>query len=472
MTTANPVIPGFHPDPSICRVGDEYFLAASSFAYMPGAPIFRSTDLVRWTQIANALTRPAQLDLDATHGSASLGMFAPTLRHHAGRFWLITTNVTHQGTTTFFVTAEDAAGPWSDPVRIAVEGFDPDLAWDRDGRCLVHISTMAEIVRHVIDEQTGEVLSSAPAWAGTGLYCPEAPHLFERDGRWYLVIAEGGTERGHCVSVARSASPDGPWESCPANPILSHRSTGSPIRNTGHADLVEAADGRWWMVLLGVRPKGTAPGFHVLGRETFLVPVEWIDGWPVPGALELGPADDAPPTRNDFDADLGLEWLSLRRSPDDCSEVRDGRLLVADGGAVLRRQQHHLVRVRACLDDAGAALEAGLTVFMDEGHRYDIVRAGDRIVARATAGGLAASTATAAPDGPVVLVVETRPHPTGPDAVVLGYEAADGTLLALAELDGRYLATEVTGGFTGRLIGMFSKGGAGAFDWFEYQPLR
>ena len=283
----NPVIPGFHPDPSVCRVGDEYVLATSSFTYFPGVPIFRSTDLVTWTQIGNALDRVSQLDLTGTDDFSSGGVFAPTIRHHDGRFWMITTVFSSTGVTNFFVTAVDPARPWSEPVPVPVLGIDPDLAWDDDGNCWVHFSA-GGILRARIDDRTGEVLDGpVPAWAGTALQFPEAPHLFRRGDRWYLLIAEGGTERGHAVTIARGTSPTGPWESCPANPILSHRSTDRPIQNTGHGDLVEATDGSWWMVLLGTRPRGITPMYHVLGRETFLVPVDWVDGWPVPRDLEL-----------------------------------------------------------------------------------------------------------------------------------------------------------------------------------------
>ncbi len=284
MTYRNPVIPGFFPDPSVCRVGDEFFLVASSFIYSPGVPIFRSSNLVDWTQIGNVLDRPSQLDLTATHDWSSLGIYAPTLRHHDGRFFMITTNVGSTGAKSFLVTSKDPAGPWSEPVPVPVPGIDPDLAWDRRGNCWVHFSGLGGIARCRIDSGTGSFLDGPNrTWSGTGLQYPEAPHLYEREGIWYLLIAEGGTHGGHCVSIARGPSPVGPWEAAPGNPILTHRSTDSPIQNTGHADLVEFTDGSWWMVLLGVRPKGIGPGFHTLGRETFLVPVRWEDAWPVPG---------------------------------------------------------------------------------------------------------------------------------------------------------------------------------------------
>lgn len=245
-TFANPVIPGLFPDPSVCRAGDDYFLACSSFEYFPGVPIFHSRDLVHWEQIGNALDRPSQLSMP-TATPSSAGVYAPTLRYRDGRFWLVTTNVAPGGGNMLF-TATDPAGPWSDPIRLpSVAGIDPDLAWDEQGRCWC---TTAGVSQVQIDADTGRT-SSEPRklWSGTaGAQAPEAPHLYRIGAYWYLLIAEGGTERGHCVSIARGPAPDGPFEPCPDNPILSHRSTNRPIQNTGHADLVEGPDGSWWMV--------------------------------------------------------------------------------------------------------------------------------------------------------------------------------------------------------------------------------
>ena len=486
MTYRNPVIPGFHPDPSVCRVGNEYFLVTSSFIYSPGVPIFRSSNLVDWTLIGNVLDRPSQLDLTATHDWSSLGIYAPTIRHRDGRFFMITTNVGSTGAKTFLVTSEDPVGPWSDPVAVPVPGIDPDLAWDADGNCWVHFSGLGGIARSPIDTETGALLKGPDlTWSGTGLQYPEAPHLYERDGTWYLLIAEGGTHGGHCVSIARGPSPLGPWQGAPANPILTHRSTDSPIQNTGHADLVEAPDGSWWMVLLGVRPRGIGPGFHTIGRETFLVPVRWEDGWPVPGdpALEMTadtePSDDlSVPGREDFDGpDLGHHWVGIRRPPGAVSSLttRPGWLVLRGGKASLnapepafvgRRQQHHHCRISACVE-TGPSGEAGLTVWLDGSAHYDVALVGEYVVARACAGPNHTVVGTAPrPAGPVVLFVETGPDVHGPDAVSLGFD--DGTAQTLARLDGRYLSSEVTGGFLGRMIGMYAVGGQAAFDWFDY----
>jgi xylan 1,4-beta-xylosidase len=490
MSYRNPVIPGFHPDPSVCRVGEEYFLVTSSFTYFPGVPVFRSQNLVEWSQIGNVLDRRTQVELNASSGWSSLGIYAPTIRYHDNRFWMITTNRTERGRDTFFVTSSDPVGPWSDPVHVDVEGIDPDLTWDGDGNCWVH-SSSAGIVRSRIDEATGDAIDRpVRTWSGTGLAHPEAPHLYERDGIWYLLISEGGTERGHAISIARATSPEGPWEACPRNPILSHRSLESPIQNAGHGDLIEATDGSWWLLLLGVRPRGITPGFHVLGREVFLAPVEWVDGWPQVG--HLGPEVDCRPPgprssmiwtgRDDFDQPiLGSQWLAVRRPPSEFANLaaRPGWLTLAgsqsslddlDPVFVARRQQHHECRVRA-LVEAESGVEAGISVRMDEYSHYEVAVIDDRIIVRARIGPLSAIVGQAPRPGPsVVLSVETRPDRLGPDTVVLGFEDGAATSV-IAELDGRYLSTEVAGGFIGRVIGMYARGGEAAFDWFEYAPV-
>jgi beta-xylosidase len=493
-TFANPVIPGFHPDPSICRVGEDYYLACSSFEYFPGVPIFHSRDLVNWRQIGNALDRPGQLPLPADTPS-SAGIYAPTLRHHDGRFWLTTTNIARGGGN-FLVTTTDPGGPWSDPVRLSgVPGIDPDLAWDEDGVCYC---TVAGVRQVRIDPLAGRVLGEPyRVWSGSGK-APEAPHLYRIGEYWYLMIAEGGTERGHGVSIARGRTPSGPFEPCPANPILTHRGTDHPIQNTGHADLVQATDGSWWMVLLGVRPTGGTPGWHVLGRETFLVPVTWdSDGWPVVGELSTEqPVPARPlqpvapvPARDDFDAtELAPQWISIRqRLAADCTtKERPGHLTLRAHGASLdeadvtfvgRRQQHFFCDVRALMDTADG--RGGLAVRLDEEHHYEI-EAGDgrvRVFARlGTVRTQAASVPQPEPTATLAIRISESREPggprVGPDTIALGTANSEGVFTELAALDGRYLSTEVAGGFTGRVIGVYAASGTVHIDWFDYRPLE
>jgi beta-xylosidase len=245
------------------------------------------------------------------------------------------------------------------------------------------------------------------------------------------------------------------------------------------------------MVLLGVRPRGFSPGFHVLGRETFLVPVQWADGWPVVGDLSLEmPASppgrrrgDPVPVRDDFDGPaLGPAWVSVRARPAGAASLdeRPGWLTVhgngqgLDAGApafVGRRQQHHRCRARARVD-LGDSTEAGLTVRMDEDRHYEVFGHDGTIAVRARIGPLAGVVATApAPAADLVLRVETHDGDRGPDRVLLGYETSDGAFAVLADLDGRYLSTEVATGFVGRVIGFYVVAGTASCDWFDYEAL-
>ena len=492
---AAPVLPGFHPDPSVCRVGDDYYLACSSFEYFPGVPLFHSRDLVNWRQIGNALDRPEQLRLPAGMPSSG-GIYAPTLRHHDGRFWLIVTNCA-EGGGNLIVTATDPAGPWSDPIWApGVPGIDPDLAWDEDGTCWCTVAGVSQVR---LDPATGKTEGEPrPVWSGgPGAKAPEAPHLYRIGDHWYLLIAEGGTERGHAVSIARGPSPDGPFEPCPANPVLTHRGTDHPVQNTGHADLVQGPDGSWWMVFLGVRPRGGTPGWHVLGRETFLAPVTWQDGWPVVGEVVSDPATlpwplsptPAEEPRDDFEAGaLAPAWISVRdRAAEHCTtEERPGWLTLRARGASLdepdvvftgRRQRHFTCRAGALVDAAEG--RGGLAVRLDERHHYEIEASATDVRVLARVGSLRTVVAERPlPAGPVVLTVTVTGTAgsvgpcTGPDDIAFGVELPDGTARELASLDGRYLSTEVAGGFTGRVVGLYAAAGTVRFDWFEMAEVR
>lgn len=488
-TASNPILPGFHPDPSICRVGEDYYLVCSSFEYFPGVPIFHSRDLVTWRQIGNVLDQPSQLRL--TRARSSGGVYAPTLRHHDGLFHLITTNVSSEGGN-LLVTATDPAGPWSEPVMLpGVPGIDPDLAWDEDGTCWC---TVAGVSQLRLDPRTGQTFGEpVRLWsAGPLAKAPEAPHLYHIGEYWYLMIAEGGTERGHAVSIARGPAPSGPFEPYPANPILTHRGVEHPVQNTGHGDLVQGPDGSWWLVFLGVRPGGGTPGWHVLGRETFLAPVEWVDGWPVVGEVVTDlsgvpwPLEEAvpEPERDDFDDSvLRPQWISLRDRPEDLVTTLDrpGWLTLRARGASLdaddvvfvgRRQQHLSCRATALVDATEG--EGGLAVRLDEHHHYaiEVAEGAVRVVARI--GPLRTVVATRpAPAGPLELTVriaEEQPRDArgGPDIVSFSLTGPDGADTELAALDGRYLSTEVAGGFTGRVIGVYATAGTVGFDWFSY----
>lgn len=350
----NPILPGFYSDPSICRVGDDFYLVTSSFSYFPGVPTFHSKNLEQWEQIGHVLDRPEQLPL--THEMISAGIFAPTIRHYDGTFYMITTNMS-MGVVNFVVTATDPAGPWSEMHIIqGADGIDPSLFWDDDGKCYYTGTTRFDdeagsrqgIWCSEIDLATFELVGERHI-IGTGAQrdaeAPEGPHLYKKDGYYYLMIAEGGTEHFHAVTISRSRSIFGEYENHQGNPILTHRHLGKgfPIWNVGHGDLVELQNGDWYMVCLGSR---LAEGQHkLLGRETFLAPVTWEDGWPVvskgtgkvewtypsPGLPQWQPTrravnDFSQPVVENFEYGLGFEWNFLGTPQETFAKVEDGKL--------------------------------------------------------------------------------------------------------------------------------------------------
>ncbi|WP_410569358.1 family 43 glycosylhydrolase [Amycolatopsis sp. cmx-4-61] len=473
-----PIVPGFHPDPSICRVGDTYYLANSSFEYVPGVPIRRSTDLVSWELVGHALTRPSQLP--PSEGAANTGVFAPTLRHHDGRFHLVTTDIPRPGH--LIVTAEDPAGPWSDPVRVpGTDGIDPDLCWDDAGVChLTWTSFDPErpgITSVPVDPATGAVLAEPRLlWNGTGLAAPEGPHLYRVDGWWYLLLAEGGTERGHAVTVARARTLDGPYEPAPSNPVLTHRSTTHPVQNTGHADLVERPDGSWAMVYLGVRPRGKTPQFHVNGRETFLAGVDWVDGWPVV-AEDRFPVEPADHGFTDGFAgpQLHPRWVAPGAGPETFTRwAAPGELVLTAGRPLLTRALDEYWTAVARLDVSRGT--AAVVVRIDDRHWYGLTADG-RTVTATLAIGPARQVVTTVPAGPLVSlrIRARRPGPSGPlhevtepDLVELSVLGEDDRAQVLGAVDGRYLSTEVAAGFTGRMIGVEVLDGTVTLREFRY----
>lgn len=498
MKIRNPIIPGFYPDPSICRVGHEFYLVTSSFEYFPGVPIFHSTDLINWRQIGHCLITESQLQLP--NARISGGIYAPTLRYHDGVFYMVTTNTTQGGN--FFVTATDPAGPWSEPKWVDHPGIDPDMFWDDDGTCYF---TSCGSLQSTIDPATGARLTDVrELWSGTGGQYPEAPHLYKINAHYYLLLAEGGTEYGHMVTIARSGSPEGPWDPCPHNPILTHRSIASPIQATGHADLVDDQGGNWWMVFLGIRPIDHHPAHH-LGRETFLAPVRWTDdGWPVVGndgtvAMEME-VDAGPPAgeavefagHDDFDEDtLAMHWNFRGNPVPDAWSLTDrpGSLVLSCVPQALgdlcgqawvgRRQQHFSMRVSTGLlfEPRSENEEAGICVFQNVNHHYEVavtLRGGEkRAVVRRRIGSLISEVASVpVPDGRVDLVIEGDAR-----EYRLGLMADDAKPHFHATGEARYLSSEVGGRFTGVYVGMYATGNgmttenSASFDFFRYEVL-
>ncbi|MGB8492152.1 MAG: glycoside hydrolase family 43 protein [Bacteroidales bacterium] len=490
VTYNNPVIPGFWSDPSVCRVGDDYYLVNSTFEYFPGVPVFHSKDLVNWELIGYCIDRPTQLP-------RGLNIFATTIRHHEGTFYMITTNVGAEGN--FYVTATNPAGPWSDPVLIEAQGIDPDLFFDDDGKAYVISSTF---ILHEIDLKTGKFISEGlKIWNGTGGRYPEGPHIYKKDGFYYLMAAEGGTEEAHSETIARSKNIWGPYNSNPSNPILTHCNAagqGNPIQGVGHADIVNAHDGSWWIVFHGYRSIGGT--HHTLGRETCLAPVSWPEnGWPVVNGNGTASVNMTCPTlplkpfspiaaRTDFTSDRpGLEWNYLRYPvPDNYSlSSRSGFLRLKGSDQTIenrksptfigRRTQDMYFTATTLMEfNPGKANEEAGMILLNNGAHFDLVvkQSGAK---RVLVGKLAFGSIVHESD-PVVL----RP---GPVKLIIKGERANFTFLysqgndaakELISVMARYLSSETVGGFTGVYVGLYATGNGkictanADYDWFEY----
>jgi beta-xylosidase len=476
MRLASPLIPGFNPDPSITRAGDHYYLVTSTFEFLPGLPIYRSPDLVEWTLIGHIATRPGQLGMEGVFTGG--GAWAPTIRHRDGLFHVVVTDAGGRGMLHF--TAVDAAGPWSDGSPVALSGIDPDIAWDADDTCIITYSGLIVdgedrgkhlgIMQARVDLATGQPLEEPRSiWSGVGLMFPEAPHLYRHEGTWYLLLAEGGTERGHAVSVARSDSPYGPWESCPANPVLSARSTARPIQNTGHGDLIQAPDGTWHLVLLGMRVLGLTRSFSPLGRETFATPVTWCDGWPMPDPVELT-GEAGPVFDDDFGGgELGPEWVAVRRTPASAATVEpgtgvrlagEGRELSHPSPTLIGRRQRRLdARITAVVEQCTGT--GGLTIRYDEKQHYDLEITPDAVIARAALSTITDERRLLRPSGRLTLraamLVPERGYADAMtcDLIRLSVAGDDGVDHEIARFDGRYVSAETACSFTGRVIGLY-----------------
>ncbi len=509
----NPILPGFCPDPSICRVGADYYLVVSSFAYFPGVPVFHSKDLAHWEQIGNALERASQLPLEGC--GHSQGIYAPTIRYHDGTFYMITTNVSAGGN--FIVTAKDPAGPWSEPYFLGAEaqGIDPSLFFDEDGSCY-YIGTRPnqkgvryngdwEIWIQQFDVSTMRFMGeSRKVWKGAGHHViwPEGPHLYKKDGYYYLLHAEGGTADNHAVAVARSRNIWGAYEGCPNNPVFTHRHLGAeyPVTAVGHGDLVCDEKENWYMVMLGSR---RCMGHVNTGRDTYLAKVTWENDWPVVNK-GIGKLEERVelPGEAVYPVPAGSSWHFYRRKLPNCFVTLRGdeqiyRLLPSEGklrldvapvsltdcgtpAYVAVRQQSYDYRAAALMEFANGSgrEEAGIAVLCDEKNHMRLVKyykegqpQAALILCEQGRERMAASRTVDEGKLEMNLVC----HGQQSDWYVI---QEDGTRIPIARnIDMRMLSTESTGGFTGCTVGMYASanGSAGEnyadFFWFACENL-
>jgi alpha-N-arabinofuranosidase len=478
---------------------------SSTFAYFPGIPIHESTDLVHWKPLGHVIDRPTQLDFSGL--GMSRGVFAPAIEFHEGLFYVLNTAVDSGGN--FFVTAKNPAGPWSDPVWLEeIDGIDPSLFFDADGKAYVLNNGPPEgtplyeghraIWIQEFDARAGQLVgprkvlvnggvdfSKKPIWI-------EGPHLYRRNGWYYLLCAEGGTGPEHSEVVLRARSPWGPFVAYAGNPILTQRdlaeNRAAPITNAGHADLIEAPDGSWWAVFLASRSYG---GTHYnTGRETFLLPVTWKDGWPnilakgetipyvAPGPARMTAASQAPLSgnftwRDDFDTStLNPAWLHVRvpREPWADLRAKPGALTIHPRAETLdtlgnpsflaRRQQHTSFDASTALQlPPTGRIAAGIAAFQNENFWYFLGT-------RRTADGVqlflerrdgkntqTLVTTTLSDDAPLKLKISAAGA-----AYSFSYETPDRRWRTLqANADGTLLSTDVAGGFVGAVVGPYAR---------------
>ena len=411
----NPILAGFYPDPSICKAGDDYYLITSSFTYFPGLPIFKSSDLVNWKQVGHVITRKEQGNFSKM--PVSRGLYAPTIRYNNGTFYVICTNVEQGGN--FIVTTKDPEGEWSNPVWLPeIDGIDPDIFFDNDGKTYIthngpppnneikHNGHRAIYIweydlktQKIISDQKllvdgGTDMAKKPVWI-------EAPHIIKKDDYYYLICAEGGTAYEHSEVVFRSKNVLGPYVSYENNPILTQRHLSKDRKNqistTGHADFVETQNGDWWAVYLGCRPYEI--DYYNTGRETFMLPVTWKDGWPtfekgneahpfshqkpnLPETKEI-----IPPTTGNFESNddfssekLDFKWVFLRNPKDSIYVLQNSNLYlkpseenikqISSSSFILRRQQHLEFEASTKLNFSltNSSQTSGLVAFQNENH--------------------------------------------------------------------------------------------------------
>ncbi|MFN3819878.1 glycoside hydrolase family 43 protein [Blastomonas sp.] len=497
----NPVLSGYYPDPSITRVGEDYYLVTSSFTHFPGLPVFHSRDLVTWKQIGNAIDRPGQLDFSGL--PVSKAVFAPDISYHDGLFYIVNTCV--QCGDNFFITAKDPAGPWSDPVWLPFEGIDPSIFWEGDKAYIVNNRAPDEPPRYdghraiwiqEFDWRTGKMVGESTQLVNGGIDIRtkpvwiEGPHIIKKDGFYYMIAAEGGTGDNHSEVVLRSEKLRGPYVPYAGNPILSQRTLerdrANPVTSAGHAKFVQTPDGAWWATFLATRPYGD--DMYNIGRETFLLPVTWRDGWPhiLPDGERIPfvakrpdlPADTpgTPPLTGDFGyvdsfdgSTLAMQWIGVR-TPSAPFHRLDNGWLVLESAAEMgdqqrvpaflgRRQQHHIATMSTTVDFTPAADgdRAGLAAMQsDESFLFfGITRiAGKRHVAlftrdRAQSDTLVAS-APVQGTGPVTLTIRADGG-----TMAFDYATADAKRTLKQGLDAGFLSTKRAQGFTGTVVGPY-----------------
>ena len=517
----NPILPGFYPDPSICRVGTDYYLVNSSFSYFPGVPIFHSKDLVHWKQIGHVLDRPSQLNI--TTQGISEGIYAPAIRYNKGIFYMVTTFVGGNGN--FFVTAKNPAGPWSDPILLPeISGIDPSFFFDENGKAYLlnngpspdnkplyeghraiwlqefDLKDQKLVGERKIVINGGTDLAKKPIWI-------EGPHIYQKNGYYFLMAAEGGTAENHSEVVFRSKSIWGPYEVYAGNPILTQRDLPAdrlnPVTCSGHADLVQTSQGDWMAVFLACQPY--ADNFYNTGRQTFTLPVDWSGEWPVilskgkaiplevqstlkSGSSEMTFSEYSVNWRDDFNKpELLPEWNFIRTPKEKWYELKNNNLILqarpvgitekGNPSFIGRRQQHTNCEMTTAVKlETAREMEAGLVAFQNEKYFY-------KFVVQQAKGTYFLSLSSASGE---ILKIKLKDYSKG--AFVYLRIQAKGKYYSFEyslnnkdweqfvnTQDGKYLSTSLAGGFVGTYFGMYAYAltpASATFGWITYKALN
>jgi alpha-N-arabinofuranosidase len=494
MVYQNPVVRGYNPDPSICKANGKYFLVTSSFQFFPGVPLFESEDLVNWKQIGYCLTRESQVPLDNVGSSG--GIYAATIRYNEGRFYMVTTNVGHKKYAgNFYVWTDDIYGEWSEPVYVDQGGIDPSLYFENGKTYFMSNGSdengKSAILQCEIDITTGKKLTESKVlWHGTGGRYLEAPHLYKIGNYYYLLAAEGGTEYGHMVVYARGNNVWGPFTPYAGNPVLTNRNLGGyQLQGIGHGDLIEDANGNWWMYALAFRQIHQWMTYHHLGRETCLMPVTFDkDGWFTAGdgtaKLEYETDRIPPGIKQNFqtsytfkNAAWDKDWQFLRthyrenyiledplkiKSTSDSLDTQGGGTPALIG---LHQKEFDMeLSVRIKILDG----EAGISVYMDENHHYDLalVKNGStfKIMLKLNIGDIKYEKAA------VSIACNEAKFLIRSDAINYNFFYMEGGKeIHLGSGQTKYLSSEVAGGFTGVVLGLYSQNGNEFNEFSEFE---
>jgi len=530
---SNPILAGFYPDPSICRVGSDYYLVNSTFSYFPGIPVFHSKDLVSWKLVGYVMDREEQLNLDGL--GVSRGIFAPAIRYNKDLFYVTCTLVDRGGN--FVVTSKTPEGPWSNPVWLPeINGIDPSMFFDEDGKAYIIYNSIPPdnkplynghrtLRMYEFDLQNNKVIGEEKILVNGGVDITkkpvwiEGPHIFQKDGYYYLIAAEGGTAEQHSEVVFRSKEVGGPYEPFSQNPILTQRNLDpkrkNPITSTGHADFVQTEAGDWWAVFLGCRPY--KEDYFNTGRETFLAPVKWENGWPIINygrdevqyhyPLPIQPSGTTAgiqysgnmKIRDDFSIEvLNKNWMFLRTPKEQWYNLkqRPGFLSMqlrpescsgtGNPSFIGHRQQNLSGYASIALDFSPAAEneKAGLLMFQNENHFYLLCKSmqGTESVIQL----FQSSDGKRSKDAMELMASHIIETDQSEKELYLKIEAKGDSYsfsyglgpnqwnLLKDSVDAKYLSTKVAGGFVGCLYALYATSlgrschNEAFFDWFQY----